>query len=156
MKIPRAFAIVPIASALALAFDGDSFMTKFEKLPEPVKSTANAHMENAFPVSISSVQSGSGWNYQINTRVDGKYHDLVIDESGKLLAIKDETDLASVPAAAKEAIAKQTAAAKIVTVEKITEGPSVSYHAVAKDASGSFVQFSVGPDGSLKSNSSAK
>jgi len=146
------FLAILAASALGLAFDGDNFTQKFEALPQAVKDTAKAHMENAVPVSISSAQGEQGWKYQINTRVNGKYHDLVIDDKGKLTAVKDETDLASLPAAAKEAIQKQAAASKIMTLEKVTEGDQVSYGAVVKDdASGAFAQLRVAPDGTVKS-----
>lgn len=152
MTIARVFLASLAASALALAFDGDSFTAKFEALPQAVRDTAKAHMENAFPVSISSSKGEQGWDYQINTRVDGKYHDLVIDDRGKLVAVKDETDLASVPAAAKATIEKQAAASKIVTLEKVTEGSQVSYGAVMKDeAQGTVVRVSVADDGTLKS-----
>jgi hypothetical protein len=67
------------------------------------------------------------------------------------VAVKDETDLVSLPAAAKAAIEKQTAASKIVTLEKVTEGGQVSYGAVVKDdAQGRFVQVRVGADGAVK------
>ena len=120
MTIARVFLTGLAASAMALAFDGDSFTAKFEALPQAVRETAKAHMENAFPVSISSAKGEQGWDYQVNTRVDGKYHDLVIDEKGKLVAVKDETDLASIPAAAKGTIEKQAAASKLITLEKVT------------------------------------
>jgi len=154
MVIARLFLAGLVASTLTLAFDGDSFTAKFEALPQAVRETAKAHMENAFPVSISSAKGEQGWDYQINTRVDGKYHDLVIDDKGKLVAVKDETDLASLPAAAKATIEKQGATSNIVTLEKVTEGGHVSYHAIMKDdAQGTNVQVRVSDDGTLKSTS---
>jgi len=152
MTISKAILACVAASAMALGFDGDTFAAKFESLPKVVKETAKAHMGNAFPMSIGSAQSEQGWNYQINTKLDGKYHNLVIDESGKLVAVKDETDYASVPAAAKATIEKQGANLKIMKVEKVTEGDQVSYGAVIKnEALGTLVQVSVGPDGTLRS-----
>jgi hypothetical protein len=152
MTIARIFLAGLAASALALAFDGDSFTAKFEALPQAVRETAKAHMENAFPVSIGSAKGEQGWDYQVNTRVDGKYHDLVIDEKGKLVAVKDETDLVSIPPAAKATIEKQAAASKIVTLERVTEGGQISYRAVLKDdAQGKNVQVRVAADGTLKS-----
>ena len=151
MTISKVLLAVLGASAFALAFDGDTFATKFEALPQAVKDTAKAHMGDAFPVSIGSAQAEQGWNYQINTRLNGKYHDLVIDEQGKLMAVKDETDFESVPAAAKAAIQKQGVALKIMTVEKVTEGSLVSYGAVLKDeALGKIVQVRVGADGTVR------
>jgi len=152
MTIPRVLLAGLAASAMTLAFDGDNFSAKFESLPQAVRDTAKAHMENAFPVSISSAQGEQDWHYQINTRVDGKYHDLVIDDKGKLVAVKDETDLASLPAAPKASIEKRAGSSKIMTLEKVTEGSQVSYGAVIKDAAqGTVVQLRVGADGSIKS-----
>jgi hypothetical protein len=152
MTIAKAFLAALTASALALAFDGDNFAAKFDALPQAVRETAKAHMDNAFPVSISSARGEQGWDYQVNTRVDGKYHDIIIDGTGKLVAVKDETDLASIPAAAKAAIEKQAAASKVVTLEKVTEGGQVSYGAVMKDeAQGTYVQLRVAADGTVQS-----
>ena len=151
MTTTRIFLAGLAACGLAVAFDGDSFATKFERLPQAVQETANAHMGSAFPVSISSAKGEQGWDYQVNTRLNGKYHDLVIDEKGRLVAVKDETDLASIPAAAKAAIEKQAAAAKIMTLEKVTEGAQVSYVSLMKDdAQGTYVQVRVAADGTLK------
>ena len=156
MKISEILVAGFALSALALAYDGDSFAGKFENLPQAVKETAKAQMGEAFPVSIGSAQTDGGWNYQINMRLNGKYHDIVIDEKGKLLAVKDETDLASLPAAAKAAIQKQATASKIMTLEKVTEGGRVSYGAVIKDdAQGTVVRVRVAEDGTLRSNNQA-
>jgi hypothetical protein len=151
MRIATVFLAGLAVSAPALAFEGDSFATKFASLPQAVRETAKAHLEDGFPVSISSAKGEQGWDYQINMRRNGKYHDLVIDEKGKLVAVKDETDLASIPVAAKAAIEKQAAASKIMTLEKVTEGGQVSYGALMKDnAQGTFVQVRVAEDGTLK------
>jgi hypothetical protein len=152
MTSARLFLAGLAAAALMPAFDGNSFAAKFEALPQAVQETARAHMDNGFPVSITSAKGERGWDYQVNTRLNGKYHDLVIDEKGKLVAVKDETDLASIPAPAKAAIEKQATASKIVTLERVTESGQVSYGAVVKDdAQGTFVQIRVAADGSLKS-----
>src|SRR5258708_1327605 len=130
MTIARVFLTGLAVSALALAFDGNTFAEKFERLPQAVQETAKAHMDNAFGLSVGTAKGEQGWDYQVNTRLNGKYHNLVIDEKGKLVAVKDETDLASLPAAAKAAIENRAAASKIVTLEKVTEGAQVSYGAV--------------------------
>jgi len=152
MTIAKAFLAGLAASMLTLAFNGDTFGEKFNSLPQPVRQTAEAHMNNALPVSISSAQGDNGWEYQINTRLNGKYHDLVINEAGKLVAVKDETDLGSIPTTAKAAIEKQAAASKILSLEKVTQGSDVSYGAVMKDdAQGTFVKVRVAGDGTVLS-----
>jgi len=156
MTISGIFVAGLAVSALALAYDGDSFAGKFENLPAAVKETAKAQMGDGFPVSVTSAQADHGWNYQINTRLNGKYHDIVIDDKGKLMAVKDETDLASLPALARAAIQKQAAASKITTLEKVTEGGRVSYGAVLKDdAQGTVVRVRVAEDGTVTSNNQA-
>jgi hypothetical protein len=152
MMITKIFLAGLAGSALAMAYSGDSFAAKFEAMPQAVQETAAANMEHALPVSISSTKREQGWEYQINTRLNGESHNLVIDEKGKLLAVKDGTDLASIPATVKAAIEKEAAAAKIVTLEKVTEGGLVSYGAVMKDdAPGKYVHVLVAADGTLKS-----
>ena len=109
-------------------------------------------MENAFPLNISSAKSEQSWDYQINTLVNGKHHNIVIDAVGKLVALKDETELAALPSAAKAAIEKQASSAKIMTLEKVTEGGQVSYGAIMRDeAQGTLIQVRVTADGTLKS-----
>lgn len=153
MTISKAFLAGLAACAVALAFNGDGFAEKFSSLPQPVRETAEAHMQNAFPVSIGTAKGEQGWDYQINTRINGKYHDLVIDDKGALVAVKDETDLASVPAAARAAIEKLAPASRILTIEKVTEGAQVSYGALVKnDAQRTPVQVRVAPDGTVRSN----
>jgi hypothetical protein len=156
MKMAKTFLAAMALSALTFG-NGDGFAEKFGALPEAVRQTAEAHMENALPVSIGSVKGEQGWDYQINTRVDGKYHDLIIDEKGTLKAVKDETDLASVPAPAKAAIEKLASPSKILTVEKVTEDGQLSYGAIMKDdTQAKTVQVRVDVDGTVKSTTQSE
>ena len=151
MTITKIFLAALAASALALAYSGDSFSSKFEAMPAAVQETAAANMQNALPMSITSTKTEHGMEFQVNTRLNGETHNLLIDEKGKLLAVKDGTDLASLPAAVKEAIAKEADASKILTLEKVTEGELVSYGAVMKDnGQGKFLHVRLGADGTLK------
>jgi hypothetical protein len=146
------FSSILLTVALAgpsLALDGNGFAEKFANLPQPVQETAKAHMENAFPLSITSAQGEHGWDYQINTRLDGKHHNLVIDDKGKLVAIKDETELAALPAAAQAALKKQ--AAQILSLEKVTEGDRITYAAAVKgETPGTVTQIRVAADGTKR------
>jgi hypothetical protein len=152
MTTTRIFLAALAASVLVLAYSGDSFATKFEAMPKAVQETAAANMERALPISISSAKGEHGVQYQIDTRLNGETHNLTIDEKGKLMAVKDGTDLASLPAAVKAAIEKQSPAANVVTLEKVTEGAEVSYGAVMKDdIPGKFTRVSIAADGTLKS-----
>jgi hypothetical protein len=151
MTMTRIFLVGFASAAVAWAYSGDSFAAKFEAMPAAAQATASANMENALPVSITSTKGRNGMEYQVNTKLFGEMHNLVIDEKGKLLAVKDGTDLASIPAAAKAAIQKEGASSSIVNVEKVTEGDLVSYGAVMKDAEpGKYVHVRVAADGTVK------
>ena len=152
MTITRTLLAGLIASALAMPYSGDSFAAKFEAMPRAVQDTAAANMERALPISITSVKREQGMEYQINTKLNGEIHNLIIDEKGRLLTVKDGTDLASLPAPVKAAIEKESPASNIVTLEKVTEGTQVSYGAVMKDdVPGKFVRVRLTADGTLKS-----
>ena len=151
MTIGKVFLAGLAAAVLIPAFDGDGFAEKFQKLPKAVQETANAHMGEAIPMKVASSQHGEGWDYQINTRLNGKMHNLVIDEKGALLAVKDEMDATSLPAAAISGLERQAGTAKIVRVEKVTEGAVVSYGAITKDeARGTVSEIRVAADGTPK------
>ena len=148
----RIFLAALAASAVALAYTGDSFAEKFEAMPRAAQDTAKANMEHALPISISSTQREQGWEYHINTRLNGETHDLVIDDKGKLLAVKDGTNLESIPPAVKAALEKQAPASNITLLEKVTEDGRVSYGAVMKDDTpGKFVRVRISTDGTLQS-----
>ena len=152
MTITKLCAAIFAAAALALAYSGSSFSEKFESMPKAAQETAMANMQGALPMSISTVQVEQGWEYHVNTRLNGEEHNLVVDDKGKLLAVKDETNLASVPAAVKIAIAREGAALKVVTLEKVTEAGLVSYGAVIQeDSPGKYMRIRLAADGTLKS-----
>ena len=152
MKIISTCAASLAVASLTLAYSGSNFSEKFEAMPKATQETAMANMEGALPIGISSVQGEQGVEYQVNTRLNGEYHNLVINDKGKLLAVKDETDLASVPAVVKAAVQKEASSSKVVTVEKVTEGGLVSYGAVIQDeAPGKFVRVRLSADGTVKS-----
>jgi hypothetical protein len=152
MSIIRIVVAGLAASALALAYSGDSFAAKFEAMPKAAQETAMANMQDALPVSISAKKTGEGWEYQVYTKLNGEDHKLIIDDKGKLLAVKDGTDIASVPGAVKAAIEKESDPSKITALEKVTEGAMVTYSAVVPDAApGKYVKVRVGADGTVKS-----
>lgn len=138
-----------VASGI-LAFNGDGFAEKFAALPQAVRDTAEAHMDNAFPLSITSAKGEHGWDYQINTRLNGMYHDLIINNQGGLVAVRDQVELSTLPEAARAAIERAAPASNILSVEKVTEGQNVSYGALTRDADGKPVQVRVAADGTVK------
>jgi uncharacterized membrane protein YkoI len=89
--------------------------------------------------------------YEVETKLNGKSHDLAFDQKGTLLEVEDETDLNSIPAAAKATIQRQAGAATILKVEKVTAGSKVTYEAELKNKAGKTFEVVIDADGSLKS-----
>ena len=87
--------------------------------------------------------------YEVETVVGGRTRDMNFDLAGVMLVCEEEVPLDSIPAAAKAAIEKKAAGAKLTKVEKVTEGKVVSYEAII-DKKGKSSAFAVNADGSVK------
>lgn len=94
------------------------------------------------------VQKKGKTTYEIETRVNGKGRDIVIDKSGALLEVEEEVDLVAIPAAAQDALRKRAAGGTIKKVETLTQGSKVSYEAAIMTKAGKRIEAGVNADGS--------
>jgi len=161
MKIDRlnGLAIFLFSSAALAAGGGMSL----DKLPTAAQATIKANTANAKILSIKHEEKdddeeehGKGKDeadeFEVETLLNGKSHDLVVDKKGRLLSVEDEWDLATVPSKAQATIRKEAGTAAIVRVEKVTEGQDVSYEAEISPAShGKKFEVRVREDGTLVS-----
>ena len=140
----------PIITAICFVslMAGAETKVAFENLPPAVQAAIREHTKEATISGISSEKEKGKTLYEVETKVQGKARTLTFDKSGALVETEDEVDLATVPEAARHAIEKRAAGATITLVEKVTEGPSVSYEATIKTRSGKSVEYAVNADGS--------
>src|ERR1700680_564151 len=77
---------------------------KMEDLPPAVQKAAREQAKNATLVGLSKEVEGGRTLYEVETKVNGKTRDLLLDQNGSVVEIEEEVDLSSLPVAAKEAI----------------------------------------------------
>ena len=142
-----------IASTIVLGVFGTSLAlaaekkVKMEDLPPAVQQAIKDNTKDSTLVGIAKDVENGKTEYEAETKVNGHGKDITFDESGKLLAVEEEVSLDSLPAAAKAAIEKQAAGAKIKKVEKITAGEKIIFEAgLVKNGKKS--EVIVAPDGS--------
>src|SRR6202163_1065885 len=90
---------------------------KVENLPPAVQKTVKEQTQDAKLVGLSKEKEGGKTVYELETLVNGKSRDLMIDSAGTILSVEDEVALDSIPEAAKKAIQEKVAAGKITKVE---------------------------------------
>jgi len=120
---------------------------KVESLPPAVQKTVNEQTQHAKLVGLSREKEGGKTVYELETMVNDKSRDLIIDSAGTILSVEDEVALDTIPEAAKKAIQEKVAAGKITKVETVTKGSEVSYEAAYTSKSGKKAEYGVNADG---------
>jgi uncharacterized membrane protein YkoI len=120
---------------------------KLEELPPAVQAAVREQTKNAALVGVSAEKEKGKTFYEVETKVGGKSHDLLLDQTGAVVQTEDEIDTETVPASAKSAIQKRAAGGTISKVEKVTTGTVISYEAVIRTKAGKTVEYAVNADG---------
>ena len=120
---------------------------KMEDLPPAVQKAAKEQTKNATIVGLSKEVEGGKTVYEIETKVNGKTRDLLLDQTGAVLEVEEEVDLNSLPAAAREAIQQKIGGGKLKKVEAVTKGSRVSYEASYVGKLGKTSEIAVNADG---------
>ncbi len=135
-----------LVAGLALA-DTES-KVQFKDLPAPVQKAAKEQQSRGATLRGYSKENERGKTfYEIETLVNGKSKDTLVDESGTVVETEQEIDMANIPQAARQALKKEAAGAKILRIESVTEGRTVRYEAVILSGS-KRKEIAVTPDGS--------
>jgi len=98
-------------------------------LPMPVQQTVKEQTKDATLIGITKEKEKGKTVYEVETKVDGKGRDILVDTTGAVIEVEQEVELDSIPAAAKAAIEKKAAGAKITKVETLTKGGKTTYEA---------------------------
>jgi len=85
--------------------------------------------------------------YEVETVVNGKTRDFLVDSNGKLLEVEEGTTLQSIPAPARAAIQKAATGGKVTKVEVVTKDGKTTYAAVVSKG-GKDTEIAVAADGS--------
>jgi uncharacterized membrane protein YkoI len=115
--------------SLAIAIAGDTAV-KMQDLPPAVQKTVQDQTKGAQVKGISKEVEKGKTMYEVETTVNGKSRDLLIDASGALVSVEEPVAIDTIPAAAKAALEKLAVGGKIKSVESVTKGQTVTYEAV--------------------------
>jgi uncharacterized membrane protein YkoI len=133
-------------TAVALLAGAAETKVKLADLPVQVQKTVQEQTKNAELKGLSKEVENGKTFYEIETIVNGKSRDLLVDPSGKIIELEEATTLESVPAAVKAALAPK---GKILKIETVTRGKAVSYEAVVSK-NGKKSEIAVEADGTIK------
>ena len=142
--IAAAIALGALVTGTALAAQKK---IKMQDLPPTVQQTVKEQTKNATLVGLMKEVENGKTVFELETKVNGRGRDLMIEESGAVLSVEEEVTLDSIPEAARAAIEKQAAGGKITKVETLTKGKTVTYEA-AVVRKGKTSEIAVAADGS--------
>jgi uncharacterized membrane protein YkoI len=103
------------------------------KLPAPVRATIEAETKNATIKRVSKETEKGQVQYEVETLVNGKSRDLLIDPSGKLLEVEEAIALDAAPAPVQAAL---RARGKVLKLESVLRDGTTTYEAQVQPKSG--------------------
>jgi uncharacterized membrane protein YkoI len=140
--------VISMGGALALCAWAAETKVKMADLPPAVQAAVKEQTKNSTLVGLAKEVEKGKTLYEAETKVNGKTRDISFDSAGKIVSVEEEVDISSIPAAARTAIEKKAAGAKIKLVETVTEGGKTWYEA-AIEKGGKSSEFVVNADGSV-------
>jgi uncharacterized membrane protein YkoI len=115
-----------------------------KSLPPAVKATVDAESKGATGKGISSEKENGKTVYELETLVNGRTRDLMIDSAGKVYVVEEQLDPAKAPAPVRAAMeAKGT----IVVLESVMRNGKTTYEGQVQPAKGKKIVFELNADG---------
>jgi uncharacterized membrane protein YkoI len=102
-------------------------------LPPAVRATVEAESKNATVKGISSEKENGKTVYELETIVNGRTRDLMIDAAGKVYVVEDQLDADKAPAPVRAAL---EAKGKIVKLESVQENGRTTYEGQVQPKTG--------------------
>lgn len=118
-----AIAIVAAISGIASAADQKG---QLKNLPAAVQKAVQEQTKGATLVGVSEEKAGGKVVYEVETKVNGRTRDLLIDRAGIVIEVEEEVALETLPPAVQSAL---RARGKVLRVETLTHGSTVTYEA---------------------------
>jgi uncharacterized membrane protein YkoI len=133
---------VSIAGQPATA-QGDQ-KTNLSKLPPAVRATVESESKGATVKGVSSEREHGKTVYELETLVNGRTRDLMIDSAGKVYVVEEQLDVDKAPAPVKAAL---EAKGKIVALESVVENGKTHYEGQVLTRAGKKVAIELDADG---------
>lgn len=113
-------------------------------LPAAVRATVETETRNATLKGVSKEQEHGKTVYELESIVDGRTRDLMIDGAGKVYLVEEQLDVEKAPPAVKSAL---EARGRIVKLESVTEAGKTHYEGQVRLQTGKTVAVEVDADG---------
>jgi uncharacterized membrane protein YkoI len=120
---------------------------QMKDLPPAVQKAVQERTKGATLVGLATEKEGGKTVYEVETKVNGKTRDMLLDATGRLIEVEDEVAIDSVPPVVKAALEGR---GTVLKVESVTRGTTVTYEAEV-EKNGRKSEIALGADGkSLK------
>ena len=113
-------------------------------LPTAVKATVEAESKGATVKGISSEKENGKTVYELETLVNGRTRDLMIDAAGKVYVVEEQLDAAKAPAPVRAAL---EAKGKIVVLESVMQNGKTTYEGQVQPKTGKKITLELNADG---------
>lgn len=124
-------AVFALGMAGLVVAKGADQKLQMKDLPAAVQKGVTANLNDGTLKGLSKEVEGGKTIYEVETTLNGRTRDFLLDATGRLIELEDEMAMDVVPAAVKAAL---EAHGKIVKVESVTRGKVVTYEGtVEKD-----------------------
>lgn len=120
---------------------------KLADLPPAVQKAVQENLKGGELKGLSKETEKGKTSYEVETTLNGKSRDMVLDSTGAVSEVEEEIEMSSVPQAAMDAIMKKAAGAKITKVESLTRGGKIVAYEAATLKGTKKAEVAVTPDG---------
>src|SRR5262249_39429346 len=128
------FATAIASLLIASPFHAEEKKIKRSELPAAVEKTVAEQSKNATVKGFAKEVENGKTIYEAELTVNGHGKDIAMDARGNIVEIEEEVDMATLPAAVKDGLAKAAGKGAISKVETLTKkGKLVAYEAVVKN-----------------------
>jgi uncharacterized membrane protein YkoI len=120
---------------------------KMADLPAAVQKSIQEQLKGGEVVGLSKETAKGKTVYEVETKLGGKTRDMILDGTGAVTEVEEEIEMSAVPQAARDAITKKAAGAKITRVEALSKGGSVVAYEAAVMKGSKASEIAVTPEG---------
>lgn len=129
----RALVIAMALTVVALPSAAAQHKVDLSKYPAAVRTAIEAETKNATLKNVSKETEKGQTQYEVETVVNGKTRDLLIDPSGKIIEIEEEIAVDAAPAPVRDALGRQ---GKVTRLESVHRNGVTTFEATVQHANG--------------------
>jgi len=124
--------------------EGKEAKVQLTNLPQAVRATVEAETKNATIKGLSKETEKGKTVYELESLVNGRTRDLMIDSAGKVYVVEEQLDADKAPPPVRSALeAKGT----IVVLESVLENGKTTYEGQVKTKAGKKLSMELDADG---------